>query len=127
MAAKKQSIGDLIDELGDLNAEITAQNKKVKDLNATKKELSEKLMAAMGEQGLSKSGGKKFTASINDEEVAQVTDWDKFHAYIGRNKAYHLLQKRVSGPAMRELWQMRTRPVPGVDKVTLPKLSFRKA
>lgn len=58
--------------------------------------------------------------------VAQVTDWDAFYAYIYKNKFGHLLQRRVSDPAWRELME-QGKKVPGTTPFTKKRLNFRAA
>ena len=57
-------------------------------------------------EGMDKASSKKATASISYVTTADVTDWDKFWAFIHKNKFDHLLQRRVSDPAYRELLEL---------------------
>ena len=59
------------------------------------------------EEGMDKATGKKATASISNVTVANVEDWDKFHAFVKKTGYFHLLQRRVSDPGFRELLEQK--------------------
>ena len=57
-------------------------------------------------------------------EVAGVTDWDKLYAFIKKKNYFHLLQRRVSDPAWRELIE-QGKKVPGTTGFTKKRLNYR--
>lgn len=122
---KKASLGLQIDALFKLREklrEIQAQEKNQLDLIAAAETV---LMETMKHEGIEKSTGKLATVSISSTISANVVDWDAFYAYIYKNKFAHLLQKRVSDPAVRELFETKGK-VPGVEPFTKEKLNLRK-
>ena len=64
------------------------------------------------------------SVSITTSVVADVKEWDSFYAFIAKNKFFHLLQRRVSEPAYRELLDAGKK-VPGVLPFTKKKLNVR--
>jgi hypothetical protein len=123
--AKKASMGLQIDALCQLREklrEIQAQEKTQLDLISAAETV---LMETMKSEGIEKSTGKMATVFISSTVSANVVDWDVFYAYIYKNKFAHLLQKRVSDPAVRELFETKGQ-VPGVEPFTKEKLNIRK-
>lgn len=115
------NIGAMIDGLVKLRDKKRDAQKVVDQLDEQYKEAELQLLNALEAQGLDKASGKLATASKRVAQVCDVEDWDKFYAYIHRHKYFHLLQKRVSDPAWRELMELNKK-VPGTaafTKVTL--------
>lgn len=83
------------------------------------------LMATMEKEGVDKSTGKMATVSISETVTGNVTDWDVFWAYVHKNKFGHLVQRRLSDPAIRELFETKG-TVPGVEPFTKRRLNVRK-
>ena len=119
----KQTTGAIIDELWalrdqkrDLEADVKKIEAKVETLTAT---FSERLDA----EGLDKATGKKASASFSSAVTANVEDWTTFMAYVYKNKYGHLLQRRVSDVAYRELIDAGKK-VPGVQPFIKKRLNL---
>ena len=113
-------VDTLVDQLCKLRDKKRAAQAVVDDLEKKSREKKQELLSVLEEQGLDKASGKLATVSRRTSQVANVVDWDAFYSFIHRHKHYHLLQRRVSDPAWREL--MERKPVPGTEaftKVTL--------
>ncbi len=123
MADKKGTIlKRLIAIRNDLRAaeEIAKKHKEKYD------ELAQQLIAMMKDDDTESTGNDAATASIRKTVVAQVTDWEKFYRYIHKNKAFYLIQKRVSDAAWRETLEGRkNRPIPGTEPFTKIGLNLR--
>ncbi len=118
------STGAIIDQLWACREEkrlIAAQDKEV---SAKIKEIEDALLARLESEGMTKATGAKATASITTSVVADVTDWDLFWTFIIKKKYTHMLQKRVSEPAYRELLEKGTK-VPGVVPFTKKTVGLR--
>jgi len=123
----KLSIGSKIDRMFDLRAEIAADqakvDKKKERLSAMKLDIIEDLQKS----GLDSGRGKLASASLTTAERASVKDWDKFYSWIYKNKAAHMLFRRVSDPAYREILKGRHgRAIPGVESFEDVTLNLRK-
>ena len=96
----------------------------VKEIEVKITAAEEEVMERLGAQGLDSAKGKDASVSVTSATVANVEDWPAFHAYIAKNKFFHLLQKRVSDPAYRELLDLGKK-VPGVSPFNKKKLTLR--
>lgn len=124
-ASKAASLGlqiDAIYKLREKLREIQEREKEQLQLIAAAEEV---LIATMDKEGVAKSTGKLATVSIADSVVIQTEDWDSFFAYVMKNKASHLVEKRPAQAAVRELFELGKK-VPGVQPFTKRKLSIRK-
>lgn len=119
-------IADEIDRLFDLREKKRAAEATVEDLKALIEAKEFLLMAALEAQGLAGAKGRKASIGISESVVPQVEDWDVFYAFIHRNKAYELLERRASAGAFRERAASRKdKTVPGVVPFTKRKLTMR--
>ncbi|MDM0116875.1 hypothetical protein QTI66_32635 [Variovorax sp. J22R133] len=119
------TIGGSIDwmwKLREKKRDLETETKKIEDEIAS---IEERLMTEMKAQGMDKASGSKASVSITSTVVANVIDWDAFHAYIHKNKAGHLLQRRVADPAWRELTKDGLKPLPGTEAFTKRRLNLR--
>lgn len=117
-------IGATIDNLWALREQKKKAEEAIKEIEAKIKETEETLTERLEAEGMEKATGTKATISIGTSVVADVQDWDEFWKYIIKNKYTHLLQRRVSEPAYRELLDAGKK-VPGVLPFTKKKLNFR--
>ena len=124
VARLKGTTGAIIDQLWAAREEKRNLESQVKEVEQTIKEIEEMLMARLDAEGMDKATGKKASVSITTSVVADVQDWDLLYPYIAKNKFWHLLQKRVSDPSVRELWDAGKK-VPGVLPFTRKKLNVR--
>jgi len=124
MATKRITVGSLIDSLQDLRAQKRALAEKEKELNEKYKALELSLIEAMDNEGVTKSTGKAATASISMTRQFTTDDWDKFMAYVAKLKRFDLVQRRVSAPAVRELWELKG-AVPGLTPYDKREISLR--
>lgn len=118
------SIGALADQMYSVREKKRVLDAQVKDLEGQYADLESQLMEAMDAQGTDKAAGVLATVSITTNTVANVEDWDSFLLYIYKNKYGHLLQRRVSDPAYRELLDAGKK-VPGVAPFNKRKLNLR--
>lgn len=127
-AATPPTTGALIDEMWDwkeekkvLDAAAKALEEKIK---AREQELIERLLA----DDTDRSSGKKANITLRPSIVPQVGDWDKFYAYIKKNNAFHMLERRPSATACREVFDgpPGKNKIPGVEPYEKVSLSVTK-
>lgn len=123
-ATKAPSLGALIDQMWSLREKKRELEAGLKDLEGQIADIESSLMEQMGQQGVDKMSGAMATVSISTNTVAQVEDWDSFLAYVYKKKYGHLLQRRVSDPAYRELLEQGVK-VPGVSPFSKQRLNLR--
>lgn len=119
------TLGKLIDERYELRAMRMEQDKEVKNLKAQESELDDLILAALNKSGLERASGKIATSGINKSTVGTVEDWDKVHEFIRERNFFHMMERRISQPAYRELLELEG-GVPGIVPTTLTKLSLTK-
>jgi hypothetical protein len=124
--AGQAAIGKTIDKIFSLRKKKAELEAAVKDVEGQIALLDAEVLEALEASGVEKTATKHGTVSISTSTVAQVTDWDAFLAYIYRNKYGHLLQRRVSDPAWRELIE-QGKKVPGTTGFTKKRLNYRAA
>lgn len=122
MTSKVEPLGKLIDKL-----DILRDKKRIAaaTLDVVEKEytaLSEQLLDRLKTEGMDRATGKKATISISNVVVANIVDFDALTKYIKRTGYFHLLQRRVSDQAFRELLESKG-IVPGLEPFTKVKLN----
>jgi len=134
-AAKKVNASKLANDLYKLKDEIkeaqialskTKEAKKLAKLVEKQKDLSEKAENYLLEEEISSVDGGTGKIGINETVVPVVEDWPKFYAFIHKNKAYHMLNKKAKSESVREYWEESGKKIPGVNKFTAKKLSITK-
>jgi hypothetical protein len=109
------TIGGLIDQLFDIREQKRKLESQISKLDESKSPLEAQLMELMQTANVTQSRGRKASVTLKQTIVPQVQDWDKFYAYIQRNKAFHMLERRPAAAAYREALELRKgKPVPGV-------------
>ena len=121
---KGPTMGSLIDAMWAAREEKRRLEAQVKEVSVKIDELQQQLMERMEAEGTDKAQGSKASVSITKNVVADVKDWEAFGAYVIKNKFIHLLQRRVSEPAYRELLEAGKK-VPGVEPFTKHNLTVR--
>lgn len=118
--------GTTVDKLVGLRDKKRDLEASVKSLEGQIEDLQSQLLEEMEAAGVDKFSGKLGTVSISTNVVANVEDWDLLYPYIAKNKLWHLLQRRVSDPAYRELLDAGKK-VPGVQPFSKKRLNLRAA
>jgi hypothetical protein len=105
-AKSARPVGTLIDQLWALResrrkheAEIEALNKQAADIEA-------ELTANMDADGITKATGRSASLSFSYSVAADVQGeegWTAFYAFIAKKKYFHLLHRRVSDAAYKEV------------------------
>lgn len=123
-ATKKPTVGALIDSMSNVRDERRELEAKSKALKDEYDALELQLMELLDSQDTRKGEGKRASASISESIIPNVVDWDSFYAYIIKNKFTHLLQRRPSTEACRELFETKGK-IPGVEPFTKRTINLR--
>jgi hypothetical protein len=105
------------DELRALEAQVAAKKSHVEQLKIA-------FMRAMDDVGTSTYNADLGVVSVVEREVPNVVDWQKLYDTIIKDRAFDLLQRRVSSTA----WRARLEAgdtVPGVETAVVRSLSVR--
>lgn len=94
-------LADMLLELRNERLDITAQ---ADAIAAEERRIKDFLINTMPKAELQRISGKIANATLQRTIIARVTDWDAFYKFIGKKKAFDLLQRRPATPACRERW-----------------------
>lgn len=122
---KKTTVGALIDAMyatREKRRVLAAQDDELKKEYAA---LEGQLLQMMDAEGVIKSTGKMASAGISENDCFNITDWDKFTAYVSRNKFFHFFQRRLSDPSIREIVEKKGAVPPGLEKFTKRTIGLR--
>ena len=119
-----KTIGAKIDMLQQLREERKALEAQAKALKDRADVIEQELMEQMFKEGITKSSGSLATASISETIQPSVENWDEFYKFIHKRKFFHLLQRRPSAAACRELFETKG-AIPGVVPFTERSLNLR--
>ena len=118
-------IGTTVDKLCALRDQKREREEKIKVIEAEYDVLAEALMAKLDAEGTSAGKGKTASASITSTVVGNPTDWDAFEKYVKKTGYFHLFQRRLSAPGIRELFDNGV-TIPGVEKFVQRRLNLLK-
>lgn len=121
---KDPPIGELVDTLFEIREEKRAKEEELKEIEARYNAAEQRLMEKLETEKTEKGSGKYASCSISSSVVPQVEDWDALYKFIARTKYFHLLQRRPSTAACRELFESKG-SIPGVTPVVVKKLNLR--
>lgn len=128
---KPASVGTLIDKLWALREEKKELEAKAAALSKQMEPLEEQLFEKMDAEGVDKATGRKASVSFTFNVSANVgvegdteAGWKLLYAYIKKTGYWHLLQRRVTDTAYRELLESGKK-VPGVQPFTKKRINLR--
>jgi hypothetical protein len=123
-ARQRVTVGSLIDAMHTVREARRAIAAQDKELSAQQADLEAQLLTLMDEEGVTKSTGKTATASISESTQFNVTDWDSFTTFMAKKKWFHLVQRRISAPSVREIFEKEGN-VPGLEPFTKREIGLR--
>ena len=119
------TIGALIDKMKAVAIERSALSAKDKALSEEQKSLEAQIIELMDAQETRVGEGKIAKASIVESEEPAIEDWDAFTKWMTRTKNLHLIQRRISAPAWREIRALKKAEVPGIGVFNKRSLNLR--
>lgn len=130
-AAKKKAfkipkqIGACADLLYTLRAERLEIQKKVAEYEEQEKELKNYIINNLPKSNATGISGKAANVRVITEDIPVVEDWGKFYAYVKKNNAFDMLQRRLNTKAVEERLEAKKK-VSGVGVFTATKVSCTK-
>lgn len=121
---KIKGIGPAIDDLFELRKRKQELEAQIKKIEGEYGEIEEALLAKLKAEGTDKGAGKRASVSVSTTTVGNLEDADKFFAYVKKTGYFHLLQRRLSEPAIRELIASKG-SIPGVSTFDKVRLNLR--
>lgn len=126
---KTLTLGAAADKIWQLRETKRALDKQVTDIEKEISTLTTNIFDLLDANDTRKAEGKRASISVNYTEIASVVDWSEAIKFIGAGKrtdktAYlHLVQRRISDPAYRELRALGV-VIPGLEDFTKRSLSI---
>lgn len=125
-AGQTLSIRDIIKRMAEIRAERRAISDRDKELIDEWRSNEMELIIRLDEQGQTLARTEEGTASITEQILPQVVDWDVLFEHIQETGDFHLLQRRPAAAAFRELNSAGIE-VPGIEPYTQRSISLRKS
>lgn len=98
-----QTLGAMIDRMHALRLRKREIGREEKEINEQLKALEDGIIAKLDSEDIGSSRGKNATATISEDIVPQIDDWDKVYAFIKENDAFYMLQRRMAVTVYREM------------------------
>lgn len=121
-----QTVGAMMDRMFQIRNEKRELEEQVKALNEEWEGIEARLLMLMDEQGSTRVANHQGTAILSETLVPQVEDWESFIHWARDNDALHMIQRRVSSPAYREIIESGS-SVPGLSPYTKRTVNLRAA
>ena len=129
MTEKKETAEQLLKALADADNAVATATGVLKAKKEAYEAVADRVFALMDEQGTETIRNSKIGLQVSISVSANETieDYEKFSQFILRNKALHLVQRRISPAALREWNEANPRKqVPGVGLFEKRRLSVTK-
>lgn len=120
------TLGELATERDVLRARKSDLEAEIKNLTAQLEANEEAIMLLMDEQGVTRTGVGPYSMSISEQTVGHVEDWDAVYKYVKEHDSFHLLQRRLSNAAYKEILDLGD-TLEGVSPFCKRSLNFRKS
>lgn len=119
-------LNSLLTQMSILKAEKKAIDFTLKSVEKQITAVEAKLFSRLDDlEMISAKNPQGMSATITENLVPKVEDWNMFHEHIRTTGDFFLLQKRAAVMTCRESFQMG-RVLPGVMPMTLRKLTFKE-
>ena len=123
--ARERPVGEIADELYEMRAARQEAQKCVDEMKRQEAAVGDVLQAKLQEAKLTKAAGERASVSLRTSTVPTVESWEDLYAYVAREEAWDLLQRRLAAPAFRARWDDGL-AVPGVGQQQVAKLGITK-
>lgn len=108
------NIGELIDGMAALDADIDKLKAQIKKLNDKRVGIEGKLMRVFQKQQIAKAAGKRAAAALSSRKHPSIKDMAKFNKYVKDKNAFDLYQRRINAKAYFDRLEAKD-VVPGVE------------
>lgn len=119
-------LGIMIDAVYALRTKRLELAREVDKLKVEEDAAKAKIREILVEYGLAKASGAIATVGQVHKIEPNVSDWEAVHNYIKEKDRFDLLQKRISVPAWRELYE-GGELIPGTDPIDIYDISLTKS
>lgn len=125
-----KKLGDLADQLYEVQAARLLMAKAVEVFEAREKEIKETIINTLPKSSQTGAAGHLCRVRVENKDVVRVTDWDVFHEYIIKQSkkdpgVWAMLQKRVNDSTVLEVLEAG-KAVPGCEKIPVAVVRMNK-
>ena len=124
---KTMPVGQLLKTYKNLKDQKKAiESGELKSIKNTLDEMERVITRKMHDLGVRQMVDEDDTAtfSLSEQVVPKIDDWDKIYPYIAENGYWHLLYRKLTATAYREIIEAG-QEVPGVEPEVVTRLSMR--
>lgn len=128
LKALPKSMGACADLYAKVRAERLAADKAAAELKAQETLIANHIIDNLDKNSTG-AAGKTHRVQVKIDPKLRVAPekWNEFYAWVAKNKAWDMLQKRISDKAIAErLAQPRPPKIPGVETFNAVKVSLTK-
>lgn len=126
MSKKAPPLAKLVDQLYEKQQLRYKLQNEAKKMKKDEEELEASIIAALAASDFTTGvSGKIAYAQMVEKEKIVAEDWDEIYKYVLKNKAFELLQRRLSDEAVKDRWN-NDDIVPGIGKIRIKDLSLKK-
>lgn len=120
-----KTLGACADRVYELRQKRLDAQKIVDAIEEEEKALREHIINTLPKSETTGVAGKLARVTVVTKQVPQVKDWNLFYAYVKKNNAWDLMQRRLAAAAVTERWEAGKK-VAGVEAFTAVTLSVNK-
>ena len=118
-------LGACVDLAYTLRAERLEIEKQAEAVKAKESALKDHIIATFSKADIDGAKGKVASASITRSVKCNVKDWPAVYAYIQKNDAWDLMERRVNNKAYRDRME-GGEAIPGTESFDVVNLSLTK-
>lgn len=126
--ALPKSMGACADLLFNVKSARLAMDKKVQELKAEETRITNHIIDNLSKREETGAAGKHHRVQVMRKKKYRVdpTKWDKFFDWVGKNKRFDLIQKRISDDAIKATVEEGKKRIPGVEPFDYVTVSLTK-
>lgn len=114
---KEETAEQLLKKLADADNKVATARGAMKKAEEDYAAIEDRLFELMDKQGTEAVRNSRIglQVSISESAIDTIEDWDKFSAFVLRQKALHFFQRRLTPNALKEFRTLHPKkPIPGL-------------
>jgi hypothetical protein len=119
------TLDDVISDMYTLRESYRALDKQSKDIKAEYKELERLVIQRLDEAGVAYAGNELASATVSEEKMPNIDDWDAVCRYIADTNSWYLIKREILAGQFREA-TLGGEEIPGLLGYTKRKVALRK-
>ena len=118
-------LGACVDKAYTLRAARLEIEKQAEEVKKQETALKDHIIATFSKADIDGAKGKVASASISRSVKANATDWAQIYAFIEKNDAWDLMERRINNKAYRDRMEAGE-TIPGTESFDVVTLSLTK-